>query len=40
VPLGGQGLHEDQLAFLREERDYRNFSIAKLRAATSPCCAT
>jgi len=25
--LGGQGLHEDQLAFLREERDYRNATV-------------
>lgn len=28
--LGGQGLHEDQLAFLREERDYRNVTMAEL----------
>jgi len=28
--LGGQGLHEDQLAFLREERDYRNATIVEL----------
>jgi ring-1,2-phenylacetyl-CoA epoxidase subunit PaaC len=28
--LGGQGLHEDQLAFLREERDYRNVTIVEL----------
>lgn len=28
--LDGQGHDEDQLAFLREERDYRNFSIAEL----------
>ncbi|MEO7853974.1 MAG: 1,2-phenylacetyl-CoA epoxidase subunit PaaC [Rubrivivax sp.] len=28
--LDGQGLDEDQLAFLREERDYRNFSLAEL----------
>jgi ring-1,2-phenylacetyl-CoA epoxidase subunit PaaC len=28
--LDGQGFDEDQLAFLREERDYRNFSIAEL----------
>jgi|EndMetStandDraft_4_1072995.scaffolds.fasta_scaffold127700_3 ring-1,2-phenylacetyl-CoA epoxidase subunit PaaC len=28
--LGGQGLHEDQLAFLRDERDYRNATIVEL----------
>jgi ring-1,2-phenylacetyl-CoA epoxidase subunit PaaC len=28
--LEGQGFDEDQLAFLRDERDYRNFSIAEL----------
>ena len=28
--LDGQGFDEDQLAFLRDERDYRNFSIAEL----------
>jgi ring-1,2-phenylacetyl-CoA epoxidase subunit PaaC len=28
--LGGQGHHEDQLAFLREERDYRNVTMAEL----------
>jgi ring-1,2-phenylacetyl-CoA epoxidase subunit PaaC len=28
--LGGQGHDEDQLAFLREERDYRNASIVEL----------
>jgi len=28
--LGGQGLHEDQLAFLREERDYRNVTMVEL----------
>ncbi len=28
--LDGQGLDEDQLAFLRDERDYRNFSLAEL----------
>ena len=33
--LGGQGLHEDQLAFLREERDYRNATIVEL--PNGPC---
>jgi ring-1,2-phenylacetyl-CoA epoxidase subunit PaaC len=28
--LGGQGLSEDQLAFLRDERDYRNATIVEL----------
>lgn len=28
--LDGQGLDEDQLAFLRDERDYRNLTIAEL----------
>src|SRR5690349_22325282 len=28
--LGGQGLHEDQLAFLRDERDYRNVTMVEL----------
>ena len=28
--LEGQGLDEDQLAFLREERDYRNLTLAEL----------
>jgi len=28
--MGSQGLHEDQLAFLREERDYRNVTIVEL----------
>jgi ring-1,2-phenylacetyl-CoA epoxidase subunit PaaC len=28
--LGGQGFDEDQLAFLREERDYRNLTMAEL----------
>lgn len=28
--LGGQGFSEDQLAFLREERDYRNLTMVEL----------
>lgn len=28
--LGGQGFDEDQLAFLREERDYRNLTMVEL----------
>jgi ring-1,2-phenylacetyl-CoA epoxidase subunit PaaC len=28
--LGGQGLSEDQLAFLRDERDYRNATLVEL----------
>ena len=41
--LEGRGHDEDQLAFLRDERDYRNVTLVELPRgdfAVHACCAT